>query len=992
MPTDKRSKKELLAEIERLRFRLEEAEETLQAIHGGEVDALVVSSVSGGGQVFTLQGAERPYRVLVETMNEGAAFLANDGMVVYCNRQLADMLQVPMENLTGSLLGAYVASEDQALVADWVENPTRQGDRYEVTLKTATGNRMPVLFSCAAVELAGRPGVSVVVADISDCKHAEEAVRESESRFRTMANAAPVLIWVNGADQRCTWVNQVWLDFTSRTLEQEQGNGWIKGVHPDDLNRCLATYASHFKWREAFRMEFRLRRHDGKYRWLVNHGVPLIDGQGNFTGYIGSCIDITQAKELTNDLRKTLNSLFDESSRLQTLLATASDGVHILDKTGNVVQFSDSFAHMLGYTHAETARLNVADFEAQIPKDRLLEDLNRMIQHPAKFETRHRGKDGSVIDVEINAKGVKLEGEHFLYASARDITERKKVQDRLNRLMLEQQAMLDNGLVGILKLRDRHIIWKNKAMEHIFGYGPGELEGQSSRVLFSDDAAYQTMGDSAYPIINAHGTYRTQLEMVRKDGEKLWMDISGAKLSNADGESLWVLADITPIKKYQDKIEHIAFHDSLTALPNRLLVADRLLQSMAQAERSNQMLAVCYLDLDNFKSVNDSFGRVAGDKLLIEIARRLQASIRANDTAGRLGGDGFVLLLTGLNNVGEYQLALQRIIEAINQPVAIDATLEVTVTSSLGIALFPQDATEPDTLLRQADQAMYVAKQSGRNRYSMFDANQDAAMKTGLENLAGIRRALDRHEFVLHYQPKVNMKTGAVTGAEALVRWQHPEQGLLLPASFLPIVKNHPYGIELGERVIDAAFAQLAEWHGQGFDIPISVNVGGQQLQSDGFARRLRERFAAHPAVRPGQLELEVLESSIWGDVDNASKVMQACCKIGVHFALDDFGTGYSSLAYLKRLPVDILKIDQSFIRDMLNDPEDLSVVEGVIGLAKSFHRQVIAEGVETAGQGERLLALGCDLAQGYAIARPMPGDELPGWVANWQQHSVWAA
>ena len=262
-------------------------------------------------------------------------------------------------------------------------------------------------------------------------------------------------------------------------------------------------------------------------------------------------------------------------------------------------------------------------------------------------------------------------------------------------------------------------------------------------------------------------------------------------------------------------------------------------------------------------------------------------------------------------------------------------------------------------------------------------------MKAEQDIMAGISCGLARHEFVLYYQPKVNMKTGAVIGAEALIRWQHPEQGLLFPPSFLPIVEAHPCGVELGEWVIDAVFAQVTEWHEQNFDIPVSVNIGTHHLHQDGFVRGLRERFATHPAIQPGQIELEIVESSAMENLQNASQTLQACNEIGLQFAIDDFGTGYSSLTYLKRLPVNILKIDQSFVRDMLNDPEDLAIIEGVIGLAKAFHYQVIAEGVETARHGERLLAMGCDLAQGYAIARPMLGSELPGWVAIWQQNEA---
>ena len=570
-----------------------------------------------------------------------------------------------------------------------------------------------------------------------------------------------------------------------------------------------------------------------------------------------------------------------------------------------------------------------------------------------------------------------------------NITEHKRAKDKLEQLSGEQQAMLDNELVGIVRTQNRRIVWNNKAVNRIYGYGPGELEGQSVRILYPDDADFLAKGEDIYAQLNSHGSYRAQVEMVRKDGEKLWIDINGAHLSGTNDEFLWLLADITPIKKYQDEVEQIAFHDILTGLPNRLLVSDRLKQSLAQAERAEQSLAVCYLDLDGFKPVNDSFGHEAGDKLLIEIARRLQTSVRANDTVGRLGGDEFVLLLTNLENTHEVYEVLQRVMEAIAQPVVIDETHEVNVTASIGIALFPQDSKDPDTLLRHADQAMYVAKESGKNRYFLFNIEQDATMKAEQDIMAGISGGLGRNEFVLYYQPKVNMKTGAVIGAEALIRWQHPEQGLLLPAAFLPLVEAYPSGVELGEWVIDAVFAQLTEWHEQNFDIPVSVNIGTHHLQQVGFVRGLRERFAAHPAVQPGHIELEIVESSALEDLDITSQTLQACNEIGLQFAIDDFGTGYSSLTYLKRLPVDILKIDQSFVRGMLNDPEDLSIIEGVIGLAKAFHYQVIAEGVETASHGERLLTLGCDLAQGYAIARPMPGAELPEWVATWQQNEA---
>jgi EAL domain-containing protein (putative c-di-GMP-specific phosphodiesterase class I) len=285
---------------------------------------------------------------------------------------------------------------------------------------------------------------------------------------------------------------------------------------------------------------------------------------------------------------------------------------------------------------------------------------------------------------------------------------------------------------------------------------------------------------------------------------------------------------------------------------------------------------------------------------------------------------------------------------------------------------------------------MYVAKQAGKNRYHLFDVREDVAVQTRRDEIEQIRKALRNHEFVLFYQPKVNMRTGEVVGAEALIRWQHPERGLLAPAAFLPAIEDHPISIEVGEWVIDTALQQMSQWHAEGFNISVSVNVGAMQLQQVEFASRLTLLLAAHPDIRPSCLELEVLETSGLEDIAQVSAAMRDCQDMGVRFALDDFGTGYSSLTYLRRLPADTLKIDRSFVHDMLTDPDDLAIVESVIGLATAFRRRVIAEGVETVSHGEQLLMLGCKLAQGYGIARPMPACDLPAWAASWQPDPAW--
>ncbi len=407
--------------------------------------------------------------------------------------------------------------------------------------------------------------------------------------------------------------------------------------------------------------------------------------------------------------------------------------------------------------------------------------------------------------------------------------------------------------------------------------------------------------------------------------------------------------------------------------------------------RRGQTLALAYLDLDGFKLINDTHGHAVGDELLIALATRMKQALREGDTIARISGDEFVAMLVDLSDTAASVPLLHRLLAAVGEPVQVGG-LSVQVSASLGVTFFPQEQDiEADQLLRQADQAMYQAKVAGKNRYHVFDAAHDSHLRGHHESLERIRLALSNGEFVLYYQPKVNMRSGQVVGVEALIRWQHPQRGLLSPALFLPVIEDDPLAVDVGEWVIDTALTQIELWQAAGLRTSVSVNIGARQLQQHDFVERLRAQLSAHPQVQPDQLELEVLETSALADIAQVSNVIEACAVLGVMFALDDFGTGYSSLTYLKRLRVALLKIDQSFVRDMLDDPDDLAILQGVIGLAAAFKRQVIAEGVETVAHGTMLLQLGCELAQGYGIARPMPADQLPPWVAGWQPDEAWS-
>ena len=443
------------------------------------------------------------------------------------------------------------------------------------------------------------------------------------------------------------------------------------------------------------------------------------------------------------------------------------------------------------------------------------------------------------------------------------------------------------------------------------------------------------------------------------------------------------------------ELERIARYDSLTKLPNRALLGERLEQALVQTRRRGQHLAVVFIDLDGFKAVNDTHGHEAGDYLLITLAERMTGTLRDGDILARLGGDEFVAVLLDLSDVAATAPMLNRLLAAASQPVQYGQA-RMQVSASLGVTFYSQaqgqaEDLEADQLVRQADQAMYQAKQSGKNRFCVFDPDQDHIVRSHHEQMESIRHALAGHEFVLEYQPKVNLRTGAVIGVEALIRWVHPQRGLLPPADFLPMIQDHTLAIEVGQWVIENALLQVERWQQDGLNIAVSVNIGVRHLMQADFVQRLREALDAHPRLKPDCLELELLETSALKDLAHVSQVIQACRSMGVECTLDDFGSGQSSLTCLKRLPVKYLKIDQNFISDMLASSDSLLILIGVLKLASAFDLQVIAEGVETAQHGFMLLELGCELAQGYGIARPMPPHELPAWVKRWKPDPIWS-
>lgn len=446
--------------------------------------------------------------------------------------------------------------------------------------------------------------------------------------------------------------------------------------------------------------------------------------------------------------------------------------------------------------------------------------------------------------------------------------------------------------------------------------------------------------------------------------------------------------DITKSRMDEERLAHMAHYDPLTNLPNRTLLFDRLKQSLAMARRSNGLLAVCYLDLDGFKLVNDQYGHETGDALLIEVGVRISAIIRDTDTVARIGGDEFVVLLGGIRNVKECSRTVNRILSSIRTPFRQERKYQ-SVSASMGVTVYPCDSEDPDQLIRYADQAMYSAKDGGKNCFRFFDAEHHEQNRSKLEEIRKIRSALLAGQFCLHFQPKVSLLTGCVVGFEALSRWQTPD-GMIGPGRFMPLIDEDPIVTEFGEWVIRKALEQMSSWQMNGVTYGvISVNISPAHLQDPNFARGVAQILSDFPEIPPDHLEIEVVETGAIQNLEQTAQTVAECRAMGISFALDDFGTGYSSLSYLKRLKAATLKIDQSFVRDMLENPDDLYIIQGTIGLAEAFGQLPIAEGVETMGQAELLFCLGCYIIQGFGIARPMAPENIKGWMVEYSANPV---
>ncbi|VXA94570.1 EAL domain-containing protein [Massilia sp. 9I] len=804
-----------------------------------------------------------------------------------------------------------------------------------------------------------------------------------EEQFRTIVTQVPGAVFRARPGGHIDFVSDAIEDISGYPAERfmlATTDDWADIIHPEDrrMHRHVAREA--LLAGSPYEIEYRIVDAGGIERWVLEIGQP----QGEFGSeefrVDGIIYDISERKH--DEMR--IEALLTEQG---AILDNVMFGV-LFVRERRIVSANRRGEELFGYAEGEMVGCSTEIlFPGRAEYERLwLEKYPKIASGPdTGEEIQFRRRDGSVFWLLVSGCALDAarpnEGSIWVFA---DITERKLAEEKL-RLSATVLEHIADGVM-VLDVAGR-IVATNPAFTQITGYTEREALGQQSsltRASRHDDAFYQQLwGDLA-----ATGFWRGETWQTRKNGEVYLEWLTASAVRNDDDEVthyVCVFSDITKVKESQDKLDHLAHHDPLTALPNRLLFHDRLQHAMARAGREDQQLAVLFIDLDRFKNVNDTLGHHVGDELLKQVAGALGRCLREGDTLARLGGDEFIVLLEDIDGAfGAIQVA-EKLMHLFEQPLTV-AGHELFVTGSVGISLFPQDAQDLNMLVRNADVAMYQAKARGRNGYQFYapSMSSEGVERLRLETL--LRRAIERKEIFLHYQPQVEIDNGRLLGVEALVRWHSPELGMVPPVRFIPVAEDTGFISQLGQWVLAEACRQMRAWEEAGLHVPkMAVNLSLRQFERGSIAPTVAAALI-DAGLEAGRLQLEVTESVIMNTSD-ALEHINDLRAVGVGLAIDDFGTGYSSLAYLSQLPVQTLKIDRSFIQDISTDANDEAIAVAIIQLGKSLGLAVVAEGVENEKQAEFLLRHGCRLAQGYLYGRPAaPGDILAHWGPEQEQ------
>jgi diguanylate cyclase (GGDEF)-like protein/PAS domain S-box-containing protein len=854
-----------------------------------------------------------------------------------------------------------------------------RSERFEVTLE-------PILDGVGhCTHILG------VARDLSELA-AEAALRESERRFVALVEHSSDMVTVLDGEGRILYGSPS----VTSVLGWPSG-GFTAGdpvappvsafdlIHPEDREKIRPQFLrSVAEGRTEGRLEFRLRRADGSWCWVEAIATDRLDDPA-VKGIVVNARDVSERKAADEAVRAS-------EERFRSLVQHASEFVVVYDTAGGITYISPSAARFAGGDADVIVGTQQTDLVHPDDRDQFLAGLAGILDRHGKshgFTIRLRRFDGEYRWLEVIATNL-VEDPNVggIVVNARDITERFETERALRDSEERFRSAFEHAPIG-MALADRHgrILRSNRAFCRMLGRTPAQFAGLTIRdITHPDDWA-----DGAEHIrrlfAGEFDDYSLEKRYVHADGHVVWVSLSVSAVRGENDDPIYMIGqieDITERKAIGERLAHQAIHDPLTGLPNRTFFIDRIRKTMEHVDRRHHRVAVLFLDVDHFKVINDSLGHEAGDQLLITIGHRLRRMLRPSDTVARFGGDEFTILCPDVDDPTAVMTLAERVLEEITRPVILSDN-EVFVTASIGIACSGHRAETPETLVRDADTAMYRAKDRGRHRAEFFDERSRARTLEHLHTGNALHRALDRGEFELHYQPILELETARVTGFEALIRWRHPDRGLIAPIEFIGLAEETGLIVPIGTWVLETACAQAARWqaaHPNDRPVSMSANVSPRQLAEPSFPEQI-ERVLRQSGIRPGTLWLEITETTLMHDTESMSSALRALRTQGIHLAVDDFGTGYSSLSHLKRFPIEALKIDQSFVQGLAHDGEDAAIVTAVISLAHALGLSSTAEGVETPEQLAALRTLGCELAQGNLFAEPQPA-ALAGELRSW--------
>ena len=818
--------------------------------------------------------------------------------------------------------------------------------------------------------------------DVTDLVKAHESAKQAQDMLDEIQEATNFGWWdLDIQSQSAVWSKQLFylLGYDPDT-EHAESEKFLDRIHPEDREKAIAALEQPFEDHSAYSSEFRLLLPDGKIRHVTEHGKVLFDEHGKGLRYLGTTLDMTDRVEAEQKLR-------DSELELRKILENMQDTYYRTDADDRLVRASASIEQLLGYKPDEVLGIKMTDFYADpSERDHLLKKLQRKNSSVQGFEVALKHKNGSIVWVSTNAQVLSDDDGNLTgtEGTTRNINDKKVIEIQMKKLSQALEQSADSVTITDAM---GNVEYVNTAFEKTTGYSYKEAVGNKPSILKSGEMTsdfYQRL----WKEITRGVAFSDLFVNRKKDGSLFYEQKTITPLKNDRGEITNYVStgkDVTDYIQSQKHIKFLAHHDALTKLPNRVLFQERLEHAVKRAKRHNSLLTVMFLDLDRFKVINDTLGHHFGDQLLKDVSKRLRECVREEDTIARLGGDEFSILIEEQMSISDISTLANKLLDIVALPYYVFER-ELHISTSIGISSFPHDGKNPDLLLSNADAAMYKAKEIGRNNYAFYslELSEKALDRLKIEN--ALRYALDRNEFSLFYQPQMNIHTGKVSGMEALIRWESPEFGMVNPVDFIFVLEEIGLINSIGKWVIQESCRQLKSWHVAGYsELSMSINLSSRQFNDPSVIDVVKQALKTHQ-LEPHLIDLEITESLLMRNVKSVDEILNKLSGLGVNIAIDDFGTGYSSLSYLKRFPIDILKIDQSFIKDIVFDDEssdEIEIVKAIIAMGKVLHMQTIAEGVENEEQKVFLTENGCDLIQGYWLSKPLTVKEMSQWLSE---------